>query len=152
MDKMKYLWQDKYFMKSMKYYGKDKYFMLSMKYLKNISPKIRNSWGQKKYEQFFLVLRNSKFSVKIGKVQNVKLHNNLKQLNSKEVLAKVRHLVSPEAKKKKKIFTFPKLNCVFCVSHYSKSQFFVQKFNFDKTPTFWRVFHPKFFLIIFLVK
>ena len=30
-----------------------------------------------------------------------------------------------------------------CVSHYSKSQIFVQKFNFDKTPTFSRVFLPK---------
>ena len=30
-------------------------------------------------------------------------------------------------------------------SHYSKSQIFVQKFNFDKTPTFSRIFHPKFF-------
>ena len=30
-------------------------------------------------------------------------------------------------------------------SHYSKSQFFVQKFNFDKTPTFSRVFCQKFF-------
>ena len=30
-------------------------------------------------------------------------------------------------------------------SHYSKSQIFVQKFNFDKTQTFSRVFHPKFF-------
>ena len=30
-------------------------------------------------------------------------------------------------------------------SHYSKSQIFVQKFNFDKTPTFSRVFHPIFF-------
>ena len=29
--------------------------------------------------------------------------------------------------------------------HYSKSQSFVQKFNFDKTPTFSRVFHPNFF-------
>ena len=29
------------------------------------------------------------------------------------------------------------------VSHYSKSQIFVQKFNFDKTPTFSRVFTPK---------
>ena len=38
------------------------------------------------------------------------------------------------------------------LSHYSKSQIFVQKFNFDKTPTFSRVFHPKFFLTIFLVK
>ena len=37
-------------------------------------------------------------------------------------------------------------------SHYSKSQIFVQKFNFDKTPTFSRVFHPTFFLTIFLVK
>ena len=36
--------------------------------------------------------------------------------------------------------------------HYSKSQIFVQKFNFDKTPTFSRVFHPEFFLPIFLVK
>merc|ERR1711894_263727 len=33
-----------------------------------------------------------------------------------------------------------------------ESQIFVQKFNFDKTPTFSRVFHPKFFLTIFLVK
>ena len=31
------------------------------------------------------------------------------------------------------------------LSHYSKSQIFVQKFNFDKTPTFSRVFHPNFF-------
>ena len=37
-------------------------------------------------------------------------------------------------------------------THYSKSQIFVQKFNFDKTPTFSRVFLPKFFLTIFLVK
>ena len=29
--------------------------------------------------------------------------------------------------------------------HYSKSQIFVQKFNFDKTPTFSRVFHQIFF-------
>ena len=29
--------------------------------------------------------------------------------------------------------------------HYSKRQNFVQKFNFDKTPTFSRVFHPNFF-------
>ena len=31
------------------------------------------------------------------------------------------------------------------VPDYSKSQIFVQKFNFDKTPTFWQVFHPNFF-------
>ena len=37
-------------------------------------------------------------------------------------------------------------------AHYSKSQIFVQKFNFDKPPTFSRVFHPKLFLAIFLVK
>jgi len=30
-------------------------------------------------------------------------------------------------------------------SHYWKSQILVQKFNFDKTPTFSRVFHPIFF-------
>jgi len=30
-------------------------------------------------------------------------------------------------------------------THYSKSQMFGQIFNFDKTPTFSRVFHPKFF-------
>ena len=36
-------------------------------------------------------------------------------------------------------------------SHCSKSQIFVQKFNFDKTPTFSRVFH-QIFLTIFLVK
>ena len=33
----------------------------------------------------------------------------------------------------------------FHLSHYSKSQIFVQKFNFDKTPTFSRVLHPNFF-------
>ena len=38
------------------------------------------------------------------------------------------------------------------LAHYSKSQIFVQKFNFDKTPTFSRVFHQTFFLTIFLVK
>ena len=40
------------------------------------------------------------------------------------------------------------------VWHYrcSKSQIFVQKFNFDKTPTFSRDFHPNIFLTIFLVK
>ena len=30
-------------------------------------------------------------------------------------------------------------------AHYSKSQIFVQKFNFDKTITFSRVFHQNFF-------
>merc|ERR1712016_84704 len=38
------------------------------------------------------------------------------------------------------------------MSHYSKSQIFVQKIDFDKTPTFSRVFHSNFFLTIFLVK
>ena len=33
----------------------------------------------------------------------------------------------------------------FFSAHYSKSQIFVQKFNFDKTQTFSRVFHPNFF-------
>ena len=36
------------------------------------------------------------------------------------------------------------------ITHYSKSQIFVQKFNFDQSPTFSRVFHPN--LTIFLVK
>ena len=36
--------------------------------------------------------------------------------------------------------------------HITVSQIFVQKFNFDKTPTFSRVFHQKFFLTIFFVK
>ena len=35
---------------------------------------------------------------------------------------------------------------------FSKSQIFVQKFNFDKTITFSRFFSSKFFLTIFLVK
>ena len=35
--------------------------------------------------------------------------------------------------------------CGYTRTHYSKSQIFVQKFNFDKTPTFSRVFHPNFF-------
>ena len=43
------------------------------------------------------------------------------------------------------------LNVTFW-AHYSKSQIFVQKFNFDNPPTFSRVFHPTFFLTIFLVK
>ena len=30
-------------------------------------------------------------------------------------------------------------------AHYSKSQIFVQKFNFDNTQSFSRVFHPSFF-------
>ena len=30
-------------------------------------------------------------------------------------------------------------------THYSKSQIFVQKFNFDKAQTFSRIFHPIFF-------
>ena len=30
-------------------------------------------------------------------------------------------------------------------THYSKSQIFVQKFSFDQTPTFSRVFRPNFF-------
>ena len=34
---------------------------------------------------------------------------------------------------------------VAILAHYSKSQIFVQKFNFDKTPTFSRVFHSNFF-------
>ena len=34
-------------------------------------------------------------------------------------------------------------------THYSKSQIFVQIFNFDKTPTFSRVFHPNFFCQFF---
>ena len=33
----------------------------------------------------------------------------------------------------------------FCRTHYSKSPIFVEKFNFDKTPTFSQVFHPNFF-------
>ena len=37
-------------------------------------------------------------------------------------------------------------------SHYSKSQIFVQKFNFDKTPTHFHGFSPQIFLTIFLVK
>ena len=36
-------------------------------------------------------------------------------------------------------------------TNYSKSQIFVQKFNFDKTPKFSQVFH-QFILTIFLVK
>ena len=34
-------------------------------------------------------------------------------------------------------------------THYSKSHIFVQKTNFDKTPTFSRVFHPNFFWQLF---
>ena len=44
---------------------------------------------------------------------------------------------------------FPTMKNVSISAHYSKSQIFVQKFNFDKTPT---VFHPNFFSTIFLVK
>ena len=34
-------------------------------------------------------------------------------------------------------------NDFFFLTHYSKSQ--ISQFNFDKNPTFSRVFHPKFF-------
>ena len=34
---------------------------------------------------------------------------------------------------------------IFSYTNYSKSQIFVQKFSFDKTLTFPRVFHPTFF-------
>ena len=48
--------------------------------------------------------------------------------------------------KKQKGGKFQNLSTFFTEpTHYSKSQIFVQKFNFDKTPTFSRVFHPKFF-------
>ena len=36
-----------------------------------------------------------------------------------------------------------------CCTHYSKSQIFVQKFNFDRTSTFSRVFHSIFFWQLF---
>ena len=36
--------------------------------------------------------------------------------------------------------------------HYSKSHFFVQKFNFDQKPNIFKSFSPKFILTIFLVK
>ena len=41
------------------------------------------------------------------------------------------------------VSTSLQLNVLPGNSHYSKSQIFVQKFNFDKTPTFSRVFHPQ---------
>ena len=44
---------------------------------------------------------------------------------------------------------YPHFCTVFTQPHYSKSQIFVQKFNFDKTPTFSRVFHPNFFFANF---
>ena len=37
-------------------------------------------------------------------------------------------------------------------SHYSKSQIFVQKFNFDQNPNIFTSFSPKIFLTICLVK
>ena len=40
----------------------------------------------------------------------------------------------------------------FFSAHYSKSQIFVQKFNFDKKPNIFTSFSPKIFLTIFLVK
>ena len=47
----------------------------------------------------------------------------------------------------------PKSKYIFVVStHYSKSQVFVEKFNFDKTPTIFTSFSSKIFLTIFLVK
>ena len=46
----------------------------------------------------------------------------------------------------KKIQNYPQFFArLYSRSHYSKSQIFVHKFNFDKTPTFSWVFHPKFF-------
>ena len=44
-----------------------------------------------------------------------------------------------------KIQLWPVKKSINDITHYSKSQIFVQKFNFDKTPTFSRVFHPNFF-------
>ena len=35
---------------------------------------------------------------------------------------------------------------IFELSHYSKSQIFVQKFNFDKILTFSRVINPRFLI------
>ena len=37
-------------------------------------------------------------------------------------------------------------------THYSKSQIFVQKFNFYQNPNIFTSFSPRFFLTIFLVK
>ena len=51
---------------------------------------------------------------------------------------------------------YEKVNDIFqqnyIFAHYSKSQIFVQKFNFDKTPNIFTSFSPKLFLTIFLVK
>ena len=43
-------------------------------------------------------------------------------------------------------------SCPRPFSHYSKSQIFVQKFNFDKTPNIFMSFSPKNFLTTFLMK
>ena len=40
---------------------------------------------------------------------------------------------------------FDKISDYPVSTHYSKSQIFIHKFNFDRTPTFSRIFHPKFF-------
>ena len=45
----------------------------------------------------------------------------------------------------KKLLYTRKFHTCIIRTHYSKSQFFVQKFNFDKSPTFSRVFHKKCF-------
>ena len=44
------------------------------------------------------------------------------------------------------------MQCCSRLSHYSKSQIFVQKFNFDQTPNIFTSFSPHIFLTIFLVK
>ena len=45
----------------------------------------------------------------------------------------------------KKLLYTRKFHTCIIRTHYSKSQFFVQKVNFDKSPTFSRVFHKKCF-------
>ena len=56
-------------------------------------------------------------------------------------------MISVAGNNKKCIF----VNIIF-YSHYSKSQIFVQKFNFDKNPNIFTSFSPNFFFSIFLVK
>ena len=64
----------------------------------------------------------------------------------------VRNLITMFENQSKKSHFTTLLRAKRATTHYSKSQIFVQKFNFDKPPTFSRDFHPNFSLTIFLVK
>ena len=62
---------------------------------------------------------------------------------SLEIWRKINMIISQYKESQRSFLLIAQLPTV--PSHYSKSQIFVQKFNFYKTPTFSRVFHSIFF-------